>query len=63
VSDYRRYYVDGAMVFFTLVTHGRRKLFDEELARKCLREAIATVRAWRPFTIDAVVLLPDHLHS
>ena len=62
MSEYRRYYVEGAMVFFTLVTHHRRKLFDEEFARKCLREAIATVRQKRPFTIDAVVLLPDHFH-
>jgi putative transposase len=62
VSEYRRYYVDGAMVFFTLVTHQRRKLFEEELARKCLREALETVRKKRPFSVDAVVLLPDHLH-
>ena len=62
MPEYRRYYVDGAMVFFTLVTHGRRKLFDEELARSCLHNALVTVGKKRPFTIDAVVLLPDHLH-
>jgi putative transposase len=61
LSEYRRYYVDGAIVFFTLVTLERRKLFDEELAGKCLHDAIATIRTKRPFTIDAVVLLPDHL--
>ncbi len=44
------------------MTHERRKLFDEELARQCLHDAIATIRTKRPFTIDAVVLLPDHLH-
>jgi len=30
--------------------------------RVALRDAIAAVRAERPFTIDAWVLLPDHLH-
>ena len=62
MPEYRRYYTDGAMVFFTVVAHERRKLFEEELARKCLREALAKIQAKRPFTIDAVVLLPDHLH-
>jgi len=28
-----------------------------------LREAFRTVRAQRPFTIDAIVILPDHLHT
>ena len=63
MPEYRRYYVPGAMVFFTLVTHERRKLFDEELARRCLREAILNIQQVRPFTIDALVLLPDHLHT
>jgi len=62
MSNYRRYYVPGAMVFFTVITHQRRKLFAEERARKCLRNAIAEVRKTRPFDINAVVLLPDHLH-
>jgi putative transposase len=63
MSEYRRHYVPGAMVFFTVVTHERRKLFEYELARRCLREAIAVVRAKRPFTMDAIVVLPDHLHT
>ena len=62
MSIYRRYYVAGAMVFFTLVAHQRRKLFAEQRARTCLREAINEVRKTLPFVIDAVVLLPDHMH-
>ena len=31
--------------------------------RDALRRAIETVRARRPFTIDAMVLLPDHFHA
>ena len=32
------------------------------MIRNALRTAIETVRSTRPFTIDAWVLLPDHLH-
>ena len=32
-------------------------------ARVCLRDAFRVVRAARPFRIDALVLLPDHLHA
>jgi putative transposase len=34
----------------------------EDTARAALRRAIHDVRVARPFTIDALVLLPDHLH-
>ena len=30
--------------------------------RRCVARAFASVRAQRPFTIDAAVILPDHLH-
>jgi len=62
MPEYRRYYFPGAMVFFTLVVHERRPIFAEPLARACLHEAIVEIQKSRPFTIDAIVLLPDHLH-
>src|SRR5262245_12920126 len=63
MSNYRRYFVPGGTIFFTVVTHQRRPFLTESLARDCLRLAIETVRAKRPFGILAVVLLPDHLHA
>ena len=51
------------MVFFTVVTHERAPLFECERARNCLHEAIAHVRDRFPFSLDAIVLLPDHLHA
>ncbi len=33
------------------------------MARTCLHTAISKIRAKRPFTLDAIVLLPDHLHA
>ena len=63
MSDYRRYYVPGATYFFTVVTYQRRRFLTTDLARKCLREAIAAEQRKRPFTQVAIVLLPDHWHA
>jgi putative transposase len=59
---YRRSQTPGAAYFFTVVTHGRKKLLclGENPAR--LKQAIAAVKAAHPFSVDAIVLLPDHLH-
>jgi putative transposase len=62
VSTYRRNFVPGASYFFTVNLHDRstRLLIDQI---ELLRAAFRGVRAQRPFTIDAIVILPDHLHS
>ena len=63
MPDYRRWYVPGGTYFFTLVANRRRRMLDSDLARRCLREAVSTVRIDWPFEVVAVVLLPDHLHT
>ena len=63
MSDYRRWYVPGGTFFFTVVTYQRRRFLTTDLARQCLREAIDHVRQTRPFTVVAIVLLPEHLHA
>ena len=60
--DYVRAIVPGGTFFFTLVTHQRTPLFQGEVARQCLHEAIEWVRQRHPFRIEGMVLLPDHLH-
>ncbi len=62
MPNYKRNLLPGGTFFFTLVTHERRPWLCTEKARKALRLAIGEVRAKRPFTIRAWVLLPDHLH-
>jgi putative transposase len=62
MSDYRRYFVPGGTYFFTIVTHQRRPILTSELARRCLHDAIDTVRVKRSFEIPAIILLPDHWH-
>ena len=53
----------GAMYFFTIVTGGRTSILASELGRQCLRSALVEAKSRWPFTITAMVLLPDHLHA
>ena len=62
MSDYRRVIVPGGVFFFTVVTHDRIPLFDCDERVEVLRGAFRKVKAARPFHIDAMVVLPDHLH-
>lgn len=59
---YRRAFAPGGCFFFTLVTHRRRPVFASAQAVGVLRSAFCNVRQSRPFDIDAMVVLPDHLH-
>ncbi|MET3906706.1 putative transposase [Bradyrhizobium sp. S3.3.6] len=58
---YRRNFVPGGSYFFTATLDDRRSSVLVDHADK-LRTAFRVTRAERPFTIDAIVILPDHLH-
>ncbi|MEI6209946.1 MAG: transposase [Desulfuromonadales bacterium] len=59
---YRRVMVEGGTYFFTLTLADRRKsiLVDHV---DLLRSAIRLVRDRHPFTIEAIVIMPEHLHT
>jgi putative transposase len=59
---YRRNFVPGGTYFFTVTLADRRStaLVDHIAA---LRSAFRAARRARPFAIDAIVILPDHLHA
>ncbi|MFC0243498.1 REP-associated tyrosine transposase [Rhodopseudomonas telluris] len=59
---YRRDRLAGPTYFFTVTLADRRStaLVDHVAD---LRAAILTARRERPFSLDAVVVLPDHLHA
>ena len=59
--DYRRAKIPGTTYFFTLVTEHRRPLLIEHIDR--LRAAFRHVQEKRPFRMEAIVVLPDHLHT
>jgi putative transposase len=58
---YRRNFVPGGTFFFTLTLDDRRSsvLVDHVTL---LRAAFRKTRSERPFSIDAIVILPEHLH-
>ena len=58
---YRRNWLPGGSYFFTVTLLDRSsRLLTERIDD--LRAAFHSVRHERPFTIDAMVVLPDHLH-
>ena len=59
--QYRRAFVPGGTYFFTVVTARRRPIFSDEKTVGLLRQAFLNVKKVRPFTVDAMVVLPDHL--
>ena len=59
---YRRNFVAGASYFFTVNLAERRlRLLTDNI--DLLRAAFRYTRLRRPFAIDAIVVLPDHLHT
>ncbi len=62
MSNYRRFTIAGGTYFFTQVTYQRQPWLCTDLACATLRAAITQVRQTYPFTIEAFVLLPNHLH-
>jgi putative transposase len=62
MAGYIRAFAPGGTFFFTVVTYRRRPIFRAVRAREILRAAITAACQRRPFEVDAIVLLPDHLH-
>jgi putative transposase len=61
MTNYRRNFVPGGSYFFTVNLADRReRLLTENIS--CLRNAFRYTRTRHPFTIEAIVILPDHLH-
>nr|VFK41961.1 MAG: Transposase IS200 like [Candidatus Kentron sp. SD]VFK49604.1 MAG: Transposase IS200 like [Candidatus Kentron sp. SD]VFK81111.1 MAG: Transposase IS200 like [Candidatus Kentron sp. SD] len=62
MSNYQRADVPGAIYFFTVVTCHRRPWFDREERIEIRREALRRTMTHWSFRIDAMVVLPDHIH-
>ena len=60
---YRRSTAAGASYFFTLVTYRRQPLLGEAGAVGIFERALRSVQSRRPFTLEAQVVMPDHLHA
>ncbi len=53
----------GGTFFFTLVTFERRRILTLDISKQILFKAFAEVQSQYPFSMEAWVLLPDHLHA
>jgi len=59
---YRRNRIAGGTYFFTVTLNDRRsRVLVDHI--DVLRSAFRTAHRARPFVIDAIVVLPDHLHT
>ena len=62
MPNYRRAFIPGGCWFFTVNLLDRRQtLLVDQIG--FLRQAVADIRRNHPFTIDAIVILPDHIHT
>jgi putative transposase len=62
MTNYRRDFIHGGSFFFTVNLADRRlRLLTSHI--DLLRKAFRDVRRRHPFAIEAVVVLPDHLHA
>ncbi|MBI5582868.1 MAG: transposase [Deltaproteobacteria bacterium] len=61
--QYRRARVAGGTYFFTVVTFQRRQILGVPEKIELLRSVIRKVKQGHPFTIDALVIMPDHIHT
>lgn len=61
MTNYRRHRLKGGSYFFTVATANRgTDLLTARISQ--LRAAFRAVMAAHPFYLDAIVVLPDHLH-
>lgn len=60
--NYRRNFVPGGTYFFTVALHDRGARRLTEHAGE-LRDAFRRILRDRPFRIQAIVVLPEHLHT
>ncbi|MGR8981096.1 MAG: REP-associated tyrosine transposase [Gammaproteobacteria bacterium] len=61
--QYHRDLTAGETYFFTVATFRRIRLFDQLDNVERLRAAFREERMRRSFNIDAIVILPDHIHA
>ncbi|MCH7688313.1 MAG: transposase, partial [Planctomycetes bacterium] len=63
MPNWRRAHVPGGSFFFTVVTDRRARFLTDVPARPILGSIIRRCLLKWPFTLNAIVLLPDHLHA
>jgi len=60
MSNYKRLYLDGYSYFITIVTQGRNPILIDNIV--LLRDSFKRSKQRYAYYIDAIIILPDHLH-
>jgi putative transposase len=60
MANYRRVFLDGYSYFLTVVTHRRNPILVEHI--DILRESFRESKRFYHYSIDSIVVLPDHFH-
>jgi len=63
IMQYKRVFVPGGIYFFTVITYMRCPIFSDENAVNLFKDSLIQIKRKHPFTLDAIVILPDHIHS
>ncbi len=63
MANYHRTYLSGGSYFFTVVTYERYPIFKQESVIQLLESCFEKEKQIHPFITDAIVILPDHLHT
>jgi len=60
MADYKRLFLEGHSYYITIVTHRRDPILVENI--DALRESFRESKKYYRYSIDAIVVLPDHIH-
>jgi len=60
MSKYKRFFIKNHSYYLTVVTHGRNPILIKNI--ELLRESFADSKRRYSYKIDAIVVLPDHIH-
>ncbi len=60
MSNYKRLFLEGHSYYLTIVTHNRNPILIDNI--EALRESFRESKMYYRYSIDAIVILPDHLH-
>ena len=60
MADYKRLFLAGYSYYFTIVTHRREEILIDNIT--LLRESFQESKCYYRYSINAIVILPDHIH-
>jgi len=60
MANYKRIFLDGYSYYLTIVTHQRNPILIDNI--ELLRESFRVSKKKYQYKIEAIVILPDHIH-